>query len=86
MKKVKGLFIVFILLSVSLLRAQYFPASSWQEKSPQEFSFNQKKINQAVQYALDHVYEGSRDLRLEIIKGFEREPYHKLLGPTKKTW
>jgi CubicO group peptidase (beta-lactamase class C family) len=84
MKKVKGLFIVFILLSVSLLRAQYFPASSWQEKSPQEFNVNKEKLDQAVQFALDHEYVGSRDLRLAIIKGFEREPYHKLLGPTKK--
>ena len=29
-------------------------------------------------------YSGERDLRIAILKGFAREPYHQILGPTKK--
>jgi CubicO group peptidase (beta-lactamase class C family) len=37
-----------------------------------------------VQFAKDNEYSGSRDLRIAILKGFAREPYHDVLGPTKK--
>ena len=41
-------------------------------------------LDEAVQFALDNEYSGSRDLRRAILKGFEREPFHEILGPTKK--
>ncbi|WP_108802539.1 serine hydrolase [Aquimarina sp. Aq107] len=63
----------------------YFPErGSWNEKSPTEFNIDFAKLNEAVEYAKDQEYSGSRDLRQAILKGFEREPYHKILGPTKK--
>ena len=33
---------------------------------------------------LANEYSGGRDLRVAILKGFAREPYHQILGPTKK--
>ncbi len=65
---------------------QYFPDrnADWAEKKPTELSFNQSKLGEAVDFALNNEYSGSRDLRRAILKGFEREPFHEILGPTKK--
>jgi len=69
----------------SIAQQTYFPErGKWEEKAPSDFKINTSKLSEAVLYAKNNEYSGSRDLRLAIIKGFEREPYHKILGPTKK--
>ncbi|MBQ4805280.1 serine hydrolase [Aquimarina sp. MMG015] len=81
------IFLVFIGLftETSIAQQLYFPErGNWNEKSPTEFNIDSAKLNEAVEYAKDQEYSGSRDLRQAILKGFEREPYHKILGPTKK--
>ncbi|MEO0528312.1 MAG: serine hydrolase [Bacteroidota bacterium] len=64
----------------------YFPDknAAWEEKNPKSFKIDHEKLEQAVDFAKENEYSGSRDLRLAIIKGFEREPFHEILGPTKK--
>lgn len=70
---------------IATAQQAYFPEQgNWEEKSPTEFKINAQKLKEAVQFAMDHEYSGSKDLREAIVKGFEREPYHKILGPTKK--
>lgn len=71
---------------VNILNAQYFPpkGKTWATKSPSDFQFNSKKIEEAVGFALDNEYSGDKDLRRAILKGFAHEPYHEILGPTKK--
>lgn len=83
MKRIKFFFVLYLLFFLSA-QAQYFPANNWESKPAEELKLNQSKLEEAVDYANDHEYTGSRDLRLAIIKGFEREPYHKILGPAKK--
>lgn len=64
----------------------YFPErnAKWQERPPSTFNLNEKKLNEAVNFAKSNEYSGSRDLRIAILKGFEREPFHQISGPTKK--
>ncbi len=70
---------------IATAQQAYFPErGNWQEKNPAEFKIDVQKLQEAVQFAQDHEYSGSKDLREAIVKGFEREPYHKILGPTKK--
>lgn len=70
---------------IATAQQAYFPEQgNWEEKSPTEFKINAQKLKEAVQFAMDHEYSGSKDLREAIVKGFEREPYHKILGPAKK--
>ncbi len=78
--------IIFGLLAqIAIAQQSYFPErGQWEEKSPTEFSVNSQKLEEAIQFAKDNEYSGSKDLRQAILKGFEREPYHKILGPTKK--
>ncbi|MET1258456.1 serine hydrolase [Flagellimonas sp. DF-77] len=75
-----------LLLMASGLQAQdmHFPERGADWPNGQEAAFNADRLLKAVQFAKENEYSGSRDLRLAIIKGFEREPFHELLGPTKK--
>ena len=63
----------------------YFPtAHGWESKSPKEFNVKVEVIEKAIDFAQSNEYSGDRDLRIAILKGFAREPYHQILGPTKK--
>lgn len=78
---------VFLFLIGFIVHSQltYFPErGNWEEKKPAEFKINSEKLQEAVQYAINNEYSGSKDLRQAILKGFQREPYHQILGPTKK--
>ena len=79
------LFQAFIFTSVAQTQ-NYFPErnATWQEKLPKEVDIDKVKLEKAVDFAETNEYSGSRDLRIAILKGFEREPFHKILGPTKK--
>ncbi len=65
---------------------RYFPErnTDWAFKSPSEYTINETALQKAVTFAMNNEYSGSRDLRIAILKGFEREPFHEILGPTKK--
>ncbi len=64
----------------------YFPErnAGWEEKSATTYNIDTTKLNEAVAFALANEYSGPKDLRIAILKGFEREPFHEILGPTKK--
>ena len=80
--------ILVFLAATQILFAQetFFPDRNEDWKTMETVSkvFNEAKLDQAVQFAQDNEYSGSRDLRRAILKGFEREPFHEILGPTKK--
>ena len=64
----------------------YFPEKNktWEEKAPEDLQMDSDKLKMAISFAMENEYSGSRDLRVAILKGFSREPYHKIAGPTKK--
>jgi CubicO group peptidase (beta-lactamase class C family) len=74
------------LFLVSFSQTEYFPPQGmeWAEKPPESVGLSAEFVNSAVEFAKANEYTGPRDLRLAILKGFEKEPYHKILGPTKK--
>lgn len=76
--------LLLFLLSLGSLSSQeiYFPLQGeWQEKPSRDYKLD---FSEAIQFAKTHEYSGSQDLRQAILKGFEHEPYHELLGPTKR--
>jgi CubicO group peptidase (beta-lactamase class C family) len=80
---------VFFLLSFILVgqsQEYYFPERNavWEQKSVKAFSIDNSRLEEAVSFAESNEYLGSRDLRIAILKGFENEPFHNILGPTKK--
>ncbi len=64
----------------------YFPEQwgHWENKSAETVGLDQQKLSEAVEFAKSNEYAESRDLRQAILKGFQREPFHEILGPTKK--
>ncbi|WP_297760880.1 serine hydrolase [uncultured Muriicola sp.] len=64
----------------------YFPErnADWTTKNPAEYNINEAALQKVVTFAMNNEYSGSRDLRIAILKGFEREPFHEIMGPTKK--
>ena len=83
-----SLYCLIGLLSVNYIGAQeyYFPEKNevWKQETAEKYAINKQKLNEAVEFAESNEYSGSRDLRIAILKGFEREPFHEILGPTKK--
>ena len=84
-------FSLAIFLSVFLwlplqLAAQYFPARGepWQQIAPNKAGFKARALAEAVTFAGENEYSGSRDLRIAILTSFAHEPYHDIKGPTKK--
>ncbi|MBT1450314.1 beta-lactamase family protein [Glaciecola sp. XM2] len=80
--------VLLVLGSTSSLYAagdDYFPASGqWESKPASEFGMDQALLDDAIAFAQSNEYSGSKDLRIAILKGFEREPFHEILGPTRK--
>ncbi|MCM8570794.1 serine hydrolase [Gramella jeungdoensis] len=74
--------VLFLFLCQLTAQEIYFPpAGEWQEKQSSEFELD---FSEAVNFAKANEYSGSKDLRQAILKGFEHEPYHEILGPTKR--
>lgn len=88
MSLIRSYFLIILFISFSSLSAQinYFPErnAAWIEKSPTDLKVDTEWLNNAVDFAKNNEYSGSRDLRIAIAKGFAREPFHKISGPTKK--
>jgi len=88
MKKYTIVIVLFISFStISFAQKKYyFPTKNevWKEKSPTAYKIKPVKLAEAVTFAKANEYSGSRDLRIAILKGFEKEPFHEILGPTKK--
>ena len=78
--------VLFVLPSLSAQRDGYFPekGTAWEQRDAARLGWDAGALEQAVQFARDHEYSGPRDLRMAILKGFEREPFHEILGPVKK--
>ena len=47
-------------------------------------AINKEALEDAITFAQENEYSGEHDLRLAILKGFAREPYHYLAGPVKE--
>lgn len=64
----------------------YFPErhADWEERSASSYNIDPTQLSDVVDFAEANEYSGSRDLRIAILKGFEREPFHEIMGPTKK--
>ena len=82
------LWVALVMLPLGLFaqNGYYFPDRNavWMEKSAADLSLDEAELKEAVTFAQGNEYSGSRDLRRAILKGFEREPFHEILGPTKK--
>lgn len=85
-KRIFLLLFLFTALTVFSQSTNYFPPrnADWERRGPDDMGMDEDGVKEAVAFAEKNEYSGSRDLRIAILKGFEREPFHEILGPTKK--
>ncbi|MFP4291476.1 MAG: serine hydrolase domain-containing protein [Cyclobacteriaceae bacterium] len=69
-----------------LAQQAYYPpvGENWAERKPSELGLSAEQLQKAIDFAQANEYKGARDLRIAILEGFEREPYHKLAGPVRE--
>ncbi len=87
MEKIKILIIpILLLLPFQLLSQDYFPprGNEWRSITSSEAGFDKTKLENIINFIENNEYSGGKDLRIAILEGFSREPYHKITGPTKK--
>ena len=89
MKKLSALLVLFFLfVAVTFVSSQeiYFPekGDNWKTQPVSESEIDASKLELAVNFAKENEYSESRDLRVAILNGFQREPFHYIAGPTKK--
>ena len=76
---------ILLLISVNIYSQDfYYPNKLWEEKSPENMRVDSKKLNEAIQFAIDNENNVEKDLRIAIIKSFGNEPDFRIKGPTKK--
>lgn len=81
----RNLFITGCLLSAISLTAQYYPEKgNWEHRSPAELGLDNERISEAVDFAMDNEYSGSKDLRIAILTSFGFEPFIEIVGPTRE--
>ncbi len=84
----KHLIRILIIMCISpyALSQNYFPErnADWEQRTVQDAGWDKKGIDNVVAFAKANEYSGSRDLRIAILEGFKREPFHQILGRTKK--
>lgn len=78
---ITSLFLLFLVCQISAQEIYFPTAGEWQEKSASEYNLD---FTEAVEFAKNNEYSEPRDLRQAILKGFQHEPFHTLLGPTKR--
>lgn len=81
-------FIILLRLSQSDVIAQslYYPPANqeWEVIPASNLGFDSEALQTAVDFAIENENSVERDLRIAILKGFSREPYHKLAGQTRE--
>ena len=80
----KKIFFILLFAITSILSQTYFPDyGNWKRKKPNQVGFNQKKLNKAIQYAIESESSGSRNLTEFIKATLTKEPHGEIIGPTK---
>lgn len=65
-------------------QTKYFPTkSNWETKNALSVGMDADKVAAAVEFAKANEYPGDKDMRINILKGFYREPINTIVGPTK---
>ena len=80
----KKIFILFLFSVNVYAQDSYYPDKIWEEKSPESLGVNFKKLDEAIQFAINNENSVENDLRIAIIKSFGNEPNFRIKGPTKK--
>jgi len=85
MKKIILLHLFLIFSPIWLFSQGYFPEkNNWTKKNPKDLGMNSAKIEEAIQFALNHESKENKNLKLAHYESaFGREPFGFPVGPMK---
>jgi CubicO group peptidase (beta-lactamase class C family) len=71
--------------SAAAMSARYFPppGDAWERRSPAAVGMDSARLASAVELALASEIPWLRDMRAQVARNTEREPYPDILGPVK---
>jgi len=82
---IKLFVLIFVCIAQPAFSQDYFPKrGEWASKTPQSLGLNAKALAEAVKFAEDNEYSGSKDSRIASLIGFRSEPFHEILGPMRE--
>lgn len=83
---IRSIILYAICLFQLAVYSQYYPPNGkeWETKEPDELGVAENFLQSAIDFAKSNEYSGPKDLRVAILEGFSSEPFHEILGPTKK--
>jgi CubicO group peptidase (beta-lactamase class C family) len=76
------LFLAFAFVAFTA-QAQYYPDATWQHKTPTEAGFDEKKLREAIDFAIASESKSPRNWTENHYRTFGREPHGTLIGPVK---
>jgi len=78
--------LLFGLLPCVSFAQTYYPGKwgDWEKRSPESVGMNAQLIEEAIAFAIENQNDGPKDLHAAITRSFSREPFFKIVGPTKK--
>ncbi|WP_236017249.1 serine hydrolase [Roseivirga sp. E12] len=83
--KIKVIVLTMVCIAQVSYAQDYFPKrSEWESKTASSVGLNQSKLDEAVKFAEENEYSGSKDSRVASLIGFGREPFHEILGPMRE--
>ncbi len=84
--KTNFLALLLLLGWMAIAQDSYFPEpnATWQTITTKQAGVDAALLDEVIAFAKANEYSGHRDLRIAILEGFKREPFHEILGPTKK--
>jgi CubicO group peptidase (beta-lactamase class C family) len=77
--------LLYFIFITAFVQAQnpYFPDAIWLSKKPEELKMNSVLLDSAIAVAVQNENMVERDLRIALLKSYQREPGYKVIGPTK---
>lgn len=81
MRVILLLFITIKFFTISF--SQYFPSQNWERKTNFP-TYNSALLDSVVSIAIKNENKVERDLRIAVLKSYEREPGYKIHGPMKE--
>jgi CubicO group peptidase (beta-lactamase class C family) len=70
--------------SQSRAASEYFPDRwDWQTRRPEQAGFDPARLKEAIDYSIANENPATKDLSLDILSTFNREPYNVIIGPVR---
>jgi CubicO group peptidase (beta-lactamase class C family) len=85
LRRSASLFLVALAIASPALAQQYVPDRwTWERRDPAQAGFDRAALDEAITFAIANENSNTKDLTLDILATFSREPNNGLIGPARE--